>query len=41
MLGLAIATGIDKRLETGIDKRLETVIVDMSPEWLTTLTTRF
>jgi len=33
VLGLAIATGIDKRLET--------VIVDMSPEWLTTLTTRF
>ena len=33
VLGLAIATGIDKRLEAAI--------VDLSPEWLTTLTTRF
>lgn len=26
---------------TGADKALETVLVDISPEWLTTLTTRF
>lgn len=33
VLGLAIAMGIDKRLEAAI--------VDLSPEWLTTLTTHF
>ncbi|OYU47813.1 MAG: cytochrome C biogenesis protein [Rhizobiales bacterium PAR1] len=26
---------------TGLDKRVETFLVDLSPEWLTTLTTRF
>ena len=26
---------------SGLDKRLETILVDASPEWLTTLTTRF
>jgi cytochrome c-type biogenesis protein len=33
VLGLAIATGIDKRIET--------VLVEASPAWLTDLTTRF
>jgi len=26
---------------SGLDKRLETVLVDLSPDWLTELTTRF
>jgi cytochrome c-type biogenesis protein len=26
---------------TGLDKRLETMLVDASPAWLTALTTRF
>jgi hypothetical protein len=26
---------------SGLDKKLETILVDLSPEWLTALTTRF
>jgi hypothetical protein len=26
---------------TGLDKRLESLIVEVSPDWLTALTTRF
>jgi cytochrome c biogenesis protein CcdA len=33
MLGLAILSGLDKRIET--------FLVDLSPAWLTELTTRF
>jgi len=33
VLGLSIATGVDKKLEA--------LVVDVSPEWLTTLTTRY
>jgi cytochrome c-type biogenesis protein len=36
---LLLAIGL--MIATGIDKRLETALVDVSPEWLTTLTTRF
>ena len=33
IVGLAIVTGLDKRIET--------LLVDISPEWLTDLTTRY
>ena len=33
LIGVAILTGVDKRIET--------LLVDASPDWLTTLTTRF
>jgi cytochrome c-type biogenesis protein len=33
LIGLAILTGFDKRIETGL--------VNASPQWLTDLTTRF
>jgi cytochrome c-type biogenesis protein len=36
---LLLAIGL--MIATGIDKRLETALVDVSPKWLTTLTTRF
>jgi len=37
--GLLIAIG--SLVVTGLDKRLEAALVDFSPVWLTTLTTRF
>ena len=36
---LLLAIGV--LIATGLDKRLETALVDASPDWLTTLTTRF
>ena len=36
---LLLAVGV--LVATGLDKRLETALVDASPDWLTTLTTRF
>ena len=36
---LLLAIGV--LVATGLDKRLETALVDASPDWLTTLTTRF
>jgi len=37
--GLLVAIGLF--VATGLDKRLETVLVDVSPAWLTELTTKF
>ncbi|TIV95643.1 MAG: cytochrome c biogenesis protein CcdA, partial [Mesorhizobium sp.] len=37
--GVLILTGV--AILSGFDKRLETVLVDISPEWLTVLTTQF
>jgi cytochrome c-type biogenesis protein len=37
--GLLVVVGLF--VATGLDKRLETVLVDASPAWLTELTTRF
>ncbi|MEP9349959.1 cytochrome c biogenesis protein CcdA [Xanthobacter sp. KR7-225] len=37
--GLLVAVAL--MILTGLDKRLETVLVDLSPAWLTELTTRF
>jgi cytochrome c-type biogenesis protein len=37
--GLLVAIGL--MVATGLDKRLETVLVDVSPDWLTQLTTKF
>ena len=37
--GLLVAVGLF--IVTGLDKRLETLIVEVSPAWLTELTTRF
>jgi cytochrome c-type biogenesis protein len=37
--GLLLLVGL--LIVTGLDKKLETVLVDISPAWLTTLTTRF
>jgi cytochrome c biogenesis protein CcdA len=36
---LLLAIGV--LIASGLDKRLETALVDASPDWLTTLTTRF
>jgi len=36
---ILVAVGI--LVISGLDKRLETVLVDLSPDWLTGLTTRF
>ena len=35
------ATRFDIQILTGYDKRVETALVDASPAWLTSLTTRF
>lgn len=37
----ALLVGIGLLILTGVDKQLETVLVDLSPTWLTVLTTRF
>jgi cytochrome c-type biogenesis protein len=37
--GLLVAIGL--LVATGLDKRLETLLVDVSPDWLTRLTTQF
>ena len=37
--GLLVAIGL--MVATGLDKRLETLLVDVSPDWLTRLTTQF
>ena len=37
--GLLVVVGLF--VATGLDKRLEAVLVDASPAWLTELTTRF
>ncbi len=39
MGAILVATGV--LILTGLDKRLETILVDASPAWLTSLTTRF
>ncbi len=39
-LGLILVT-IGLAVLTGLDKALETFLVEASPEWLNTLTTRF
>jgi cytochrome c biogenesis protein CcdA len=41
MLLGALLVAIGLLVATGIDKRLEAMLVDASPAWLTTLTTRF
>lgn len=41
-VGLGAVLGVvGVAILTGLDKRLETILVDMSPEWLTRLTTTF
>jgi hypothetical protein len=37
--GLLLALGL--MIASGLDKRIETFLVDLSPAWLTELTTRF
>jgi cytochrome c biogenesis protein CcdA len=37
--GLLLALGL--MIASGLDKRIETILVDLSPAWLTELTTRF
>jgi hypothetical protein len=37
--GVLVAIGL--LVATGLDKRLETFLVDVSPAWLTRLTTQF
>jgi cytochrome c-type biogenesis protein len=37
----ALLLGVGVLILTGFDKRIEAALVDASPEWLTTLTTRF
>jgi cytochrome c-type biogenesis protein len=37
--GLLVAIGL--LIATGLDKRIETFLVDVSPQWLTNLTTRY
>ena len=37
--GLLLFVGV--LIVSGLDKKLETVLVDASPAWLTSLTTRF
>jgi hypothetical protein len=36
---LLVAVGL--LVASGLDKRLETILVDVSPDWLTRLTTSF
>ncbi len=36
-----LLAGVGMMILTGLDKRLEAILVDLSPEWLTALTTRF
>ncbi len=40
VLGMLLV-GAGLLILTGLDKRLESWLVDVSPEWLTALTTRF
>ena len=37
----ALLLGVGVLILTGLDKRIETALVDLSPDWLTQLTTRF
>lgn len=37
--GLLVVLGL--MIVSGLDKRIETLLVDLSPAWLTQLTTRF
>jgi cytochrome c-type biogenesis protein len=41
MLLGALLVAVGLLIATGADKRLETYLVDVSPEWLTNLTTRY
>jgi len=36
-----VAVSLILLIASGLDKRVETALVDASPDWLTTLTTRF
>jgi hypothetical protein len=37
----ALLLGVGVLILTGLDKRIEAMLVDLSPDWLTQLTTRF
>jgi cytochrome c biogenesis protein CcdA len=37
----ALLIGVGMLILTGLDKRIEAALVDLSPDWLTQLTTRF
>jgi hypothetical protein len=41
MLLCALLVTVGVIVATGLDRRLETILVDVSPSWLTELTTRF
>jgi hypothetical protein len=41
MLLGALLLAVGLLIATGADKRLETYLVDISPQWLTNLTTRY